>query len=176
MQMDSDHDRSSALALRKRPRGRPTKYRREFSETVIKFCSAGYSLTSFSDEIGVVRDTLNDWMARYPEFSQAVKRAKQARARWWETRLNEVGTNGGNGRGQTTAIIFALKNVAPEEYSDQHTHRHIGPAGGAIQVVRVERVVVEAAPEPEQPTMIEGEVIESAAPWEQLEGGRENKS
>ena len=77
------------------PAGRPTDYLEEFAERVETFCADGYSLTAFAGEIGVCRATINNWCGEFPEFLEAVNRAKAARARWWEERAREIAQKGG---------------------------------------------------------------------------------
>src|SRR2546423_8705650 len=113
------------------PAGRPTDYREEYIERVETFCAEGYSLTAFAGEIGVARSTLNEWMARHVQFSEAASRAKAKRARWWEDRAREIAQKGGPG-GQATMVIFGLKNHAPDDYKEISRQEHTGADGGPI--------------------------------------------
>jgi transposase len=117
-----------------RPVGRPTAYRPEYVEQLETFCAEGYSLTAFAGEIGVDRDTITEWAKVHPEFSLAVKRAKAARARWWEERAREIAEKGGSG-GQSTMVIFGLKNHAPEDYREKQEIEHSGSVGFAERLV-----------------------------------------
>jgi transposase len=98
--------------------GRPSDYRSDYCEGIVEFCTAGYSLASYCHEIGVSRATLNNWAAAHPEFLEAVNRAKNARARWWEDQARKIAENGGAG-GQATIVIFGLKNHAPNDYREK---------------------------------------------------------
>jgi hypothetical protein len=40
----------------------------------------------------------------------------------------------GGGNGSATAIIFALKNVAPEEFADRVVNQHTGPNDGPVRL------------------------------------------
>jgi hypothetical protein len=40
----------------------------------------------------------------------------------------------GGGNGSATAIIFALKNVAPEEFADRVLNQHTGPNDGPVRL------------------------------------------
>lgn len=95
------------------PAGRPTKYRPEFCELVIKDGEQGLSLTAFAGGIGIDRSTVNEWMSVHPEFSQAVKRHGAARTRYLEQTLLSESQGP-----RVTARIFALKNAAPDEWRD----------------------------------------------------------
>jgi transposase len=100
------------------PIGRPSKYSPAYCEEVVTFCDQGYSLTAFAGEIGVARSTINEWIAEFPAFSEAVGRAKSKRARWWEDRARGVASEGGQS-GQATMVIFGLKNHAPEDFREK---------------------------------------------------------
>ena len=115
------------------PVGRPTKYRPEFCEAVGEFLSQGYSLTAFAAECDVARSTINEWIAQFPEFSEAVQRAQAKKARWWESTLLGIAKNGG-GPGAATAAIFGIKNAAPEDFRDKQEVQHSGEVnlGGGI--------------------------------------------
>ena len=113
------------------PAGRPTDYLEEFAERVETFCADGYSLTAFAGEIGFCRATINNWCGEFPEFLEAVNRAKAARARWWEERAREIAQKGGPG-GQATMVIFGLKNHAPDDFKEVTRQEHTGKDGGPI--------------------------------------------
>lgn len=115
-----------------RPVGRPTKYEPRFCEAVIEDMGEGYSLTAFAGLIGVNRDTINAWMAQFPEFSEAVTRAKAARLRNWEDAAIKMRTNGG-GPGGATITVFGLKNMGGDEWSDTTKHELTGKDGAAIK-------------------------------------------
>ena len=116
-----------------RPVGRPSKYEPRYCDEVVEFCREGYSITAFAGEIGVARDTLTDWGARYPEFLAALKRAKSACARWWEERGRSIG-EGGGGPGSATLVTFQLRNQAPDDFQDRRQVEHSGSTG-PIQIV-----------------------------------------
>jgi hypothetical protein len=108
--------------------GRPTDYRPEYCEQVVEFMRAGFSLTAFAGHVDVARSTINVWMEAHPEFSEAVSRAKAARLLHWEEAAIRVAAKGG-GPGTATIIVFGLKNMAPEEYSDMTKHELTGKDG-----------------------------------------------
>ncbi len=120
----------------KNPVGRPTKYEPRFCDEVVADMAKGYSLTAFAGLIGVNKDTLNEWMAVHPEFSDAVTRAKAARLRNWEEVAIAMRTNGG-GPGGATITIFGLKNMGGDEWCDRQQVEHSGPNGGPIKTEEV---------------------------------------
>lgn len=115
------------------PAGRPSDYLPVYCEQVIEVCSEGYSLTGFAGKIGVARDTISEWAKVHAEFSVAVKKAKAATAAWWEERGRQVAKDGGPG-GQSTMVIFGLKNHAPEDYRDRQEIAHTGKDGGPVAI------------------------------------------
>lgn len=94
--------------------GRPTLYRDEYCDELVKCMASGFSLAAFAGEIGVARDTLTEWQSVHPEFSAAVKIGQAARTLCLERTLlaGETGP-------KVTAHIFALKNAAPDEWRDK---------------------------------------------------------
>lgn len=68
------------------PAGRPTDYRPEFCEQVVEHCRDGRSLASFCNEIGIARQTLYQWRARFSLFNDACSRALIAAQTWFEER------------------------------------------------------------------------------------------
>lgn len=96
--------------------GRPTKYDPTYCDMVVESSKRGFSLAGFAGSIGVSRATINVWMAAHPDFLEAVSRAKAAAAYCWESRANRVAEVGG-GPGTAQVLLFALRNVAPEDWS-----------------------------------------------------------
>ena len=76
-----------------RPPGRPSKYRSEYCEQLIDFCTARVqdwkiirypgTFEEFSLEINVNIDTINEWVKVHPEFSVAKKKAKIAQKKFY---------------------------------------------------------------------------------------------
>lgn len=62
------------------------------------------TLAGFAIKIGVHRDTLHEWSKKYPEFSDAYKRAK-------DFQENYIATNGMKGLVNPAFAIFTAKNV-----------------------------------------------------------------
>jgi transposase len=89
--------------------GRPTKYRPEFCEALIKHMSSGYSFESFAAKINTDRSQLYRWTERYPAFRDAHKKAKEQCQFWWET-LGMGGTTGKVEGFNVAAWIFNMKN------------------------------------------------------------------
>ena len=96
--------------------GRPTDYKHEYCERVSNFLADGYSVAAFAGSIPVAKSTVYKWMEEHPDFSDAVKTGQARAVLFWEKQnINLAQT----GEGNATAIIFGLKNRAPEEWRDK---------------------------------------------------------
>lgn len=100
------------------PAGRPTDYRAEFCERVIELGREGKSYTQIARDLDVAKSTLYEWKATYPEFSDALTRARELAQAWWEDigQIQMVAPVQG-----FSASLFA-KQVScrfPEDYTDK---------------------------------------------------------
>ncbi len=123
----------------KRPVGRPSLYKPEYCDSMVAFCRKGYSITAYAGEIGVSRECLTEWGRVHEEFSVALKRAKAAAARWWEDKGRTVG-EGDGGPGAGTMVVFQLKNMAGDDFSEKVVNEHTGKDGSPIQFTDDARV------------------------------------
>lgn len=121
------------------PAGRPSTYSPTYAGLVIEEMATGKSLTAFAAEIGVARSTINEWMGKHEEFSEAVKIAKAKCAAWWEEKGRAMATQGG-APGQVTAVIFGLKNMAPDDWADVVRNELTGKDGGPIEYRKAEEM------------------------------------
>jgi hypothetical protein len=95
---------------------RPSTYDPAYCTQVVEFLKDGYSLAAFAGSIGVSRSTIYEWADNHPEFSDAVKAAQAGSVYAWEQRLRSVALTG---EGNATAVIFGLKNRAPDEWREK---------------------------------------------------------
>lgn len=119
--------------LRTMPAGRPSKYDPAFCDQLAEHMAQGLSIASFAAEIDVSRSTINQWAADYPEFSEALSRAKAKAAAAWERRAIRLADEGGSSA-QSTMIIFGLRNMGEEDWREKVQTEHSGPNGGPINV------------------------------------------
>lgn len=108
--------------------GRPTKYEPAYCAAVIEHMAEGASLTSFAAEIGVSRATINVWMGEHREFLEAASAGKAKCAAWWEKRGRSIAETGG-GPGASTLVIFGMKNMGADDWSDATKIEHSNPDG-----------------------------------------------
>jgi phage terminase large subunit len=64
--------------------GRPSKYDPSFCDLVIELGAQGKSKAQLAASIGVSRETIDLWAKVHPEFSDALKFAKDLALAWWE--------------------------------------------------------------------------------------------
>jgi hypothetical protein len=120
--------------------GRPTVYKPEYNQQVIKLCLLGASDKEIADFFEVSESTLNNWKIEYPEFLESIKKGKvEADANVGSSLYNRA--IGFTQKGcekvfqyqgeivratvneyfptDTTAAIFWLKNRQPDKWRDK---------------------------------------------------------
>lgn len=100
------------------PAGRPTKYKPEFCDLVIKVGGEGGTLAAMAEACDVDRSTINDWIDVHPEFSRAIKRGLQKAQVLWE-KQGMLATFGGVDGFNATSYIFNMKNRFKEDWRDK---------------------------------------------------------
>ena len=91
------------------PGGRPTKYRQEMCNQAIEFMSKGFSKAETSAELGISRETFNQWEKSNAEFSDAIKEGENQSALWW-SKMGMAGMTGKIPGFNATVWIFNMKN------------------------------------------------------------------
>lgn len=118
-----------------KPVGRPTKYKEEYCEQIIKFMKDGSSKVEFCAEIGIVYDTFLDWKEKYPAFSESIKKADLVCQAWWEKNGRKA-TFGEVEGFNSTGFIFQMKNRFPRDYKDKQEVEHSGEIDIADRIQR----------------------------------------
>ncbi len=98
--------------------GRPTDYDESFCERVIELGKEGASKAEMAAELGIVRQTLDNWCEAHSEFMDAVKQAVSWSQAWWE-KQGRVATFGGTEGFNATSFIFNMKNRFPSDWKDK---------------------------------------------------------
>jgi hypothetical protein len=101
-------------------------YKPEYCEQLVKFMSQGYSVASFGAEVKKTKQTLYNWIDKYPEFAEAHAIGKQAALKFFELMLincamgivPEQLKKLGSKKVDVTAVIFALKTRFHREYGE----------------------------------------------------------
>jgi hypothetical protein len=65
-------------------RGRPSDYREEFCDQVIELGKQGKSVVQIASALDCHKDSLYEWEKVYPDFSDALSRARQESQVWFE--------------------------------------------------------------------------------------------
>jgi len=95
---------------KKRKAGQPTKYRASYGETLIQTFKDGHFIGTFCADVGIHKDTFNEWKNKYPEFSAAYKRARCAGDKHYTTMLRLLATGHPSMKGgNVTAAIYLTK-------------------------------------------------------------------
>ena len=111
-----------------KPVGRPSKYDESFCDQVIDLGKQGLSITQIACELDIHKDTLYDWKKTKPEFSDAIKKARDYAQGFWENALRTAAL-GMNPEGVTpnpTLMIFQMKNRFPDEWREKQVQEHVG--------------------------------------------------
>lgn len=107
------------------PAGRPTKYDPSLCKVVIECGEQGKTLAGMAEACDIHRETLNEWMANYSEFSDAVKRGLQKAQALWEDK-GFLATFGGVEGFNATSYIFQMKNRFREDWREKQEIEHKG--------------------------------------------------
>lgn len=100
--------------------GRPSGYRPEHCDLILKLGTEGKSKAQMARSLGVARQTLDNWAEAHTEFLDALTRARDLSLAWWEEQLEQgIWSKEFN----ATAYAFAMKNRFPDDYRDKHEHK-----------------------------------------------------
>lgn len=145
------------------PAGRPSKYKPEFAKQARKLCELGATDSQLADFFEVAISTVALWKVQHPEFSDALKVAKEEadakveqslyrRAMGFEcdeidirvvdkeiiqTQVRKIYPP------DTTAAIFWLKNRKPEKWREMKAIELTGAEGGPVRLQEVRRTIVD---------------------------------
>lgn len=130
----------------KRERGRPTKYDPSYCELVVEDAKKGFSLSAFAGGILVSRECVTEWRRVHPDFDEACRAAKVARARFLEEGMMAMDCPAP----AMNARKFALVNCAEEDWRNESTLKHVGDANAdPIQTALTVTFVRGAEPTPD---------------------------
>lgn len=106
----------------KKKDGRPTKFSKDYCQSLIDHMGSGYSFESFAGLIGVSRATIYNWVER-PDFLDAKNIAFEKSRLFWE-RIGLEGTQGQIEKWNPTGWIFNMKNRFDwkDKREDKHEH------------------------------------------------------
>ncbi|OWQ98009.1 hypothetical protein CDQ91_10340 [Sphingopyxis witflariensis] len=126
--------------------GRPTAYDPEYCDAVIEYGKAGKSLTWIATELGVVKQTIHNWMAEHIEFLDAMTRAKELSQRWWEDE-GQVGLTADKFNSSVWSRSMAAR--FPDDWREIKGTELTGKDGGpvAVKAEKAEWTIVDTSAE-----------------------------
>lgn len=101
------------------PGGRPTKYKPEYCDEVIRMSKYGASKAEMALELDVAKSTFDLWAQEHEEFSVAVKKAVEISQGWWERTGRQAAIGEIEGF-NATSYIFNMKNRFKDDWRDKH--------------------------------------------------------
>lgn len=96
--------------------GRPLKYNPEMLPIMLSGAREGMGVVELSTEIGISRETFNQWTKSNKDFSDTVNECRALSQSWWEA-LGRKGAK--NGDINPTVWIFNMKNRFKNEWRDK---------------------------------------------------------
>ena len=106
--------------VEKKAMGRPVEYDPAMCEKAIELGKIGKSITAIAVNLGVAKSTLYEWVDTYPDFSNAIKKARDAAQQWFEDVGNKhIVEESGGPKLNTTWAMFQMKNRFRDNYGDQ---------------------------------------------------------
>lgn len=126
-------------AKKKKPAGRPTRYRMEYARLVFWMARSGMTNEEIAKELGVAERTFYNWQEKHPKLLQALKDGREEPDRLVEQSLyqralgyeyveiditvdedgEKVKTMHRQRAPDVTACIFWLKNRMPDKWRDK---------------------------------------------------------
>lgn len=110
--------------------GRPTLYNPVFCQKVIDLGRLGKSITQMASELDVCKDSMYEWGKNYPEFSDALRRAKQLSQAWWEDKGQDALEKPGF---QSSLWAKQVSCRFPEDYRETTRNELTGKDGEPIK-------------------------------------------
>jgi len=108
----------------KHPGGRPEKFRNEYIKQVFSLCLLGATDKDLATFFEVNEDTINEWKKTKPEFSESLKRGKTLADAKVANALYRKAIGKKGQPGDTTAMIFWLKNRQRDNWRDKQEIDH----------------------------------------------------
>jgi transposase-like protein len=124
-------------APKKRPVGRPSKYKPEYCERILEMAAEGASMAEYAAEFGIDRTTLFDWRDQHEEFSTALARAKILEQAWFE---REARMNMKNKEFNANLWYRSALSRFRDDYAEKRITEVSGPDGGAIKTETVAKI------------------------------------
>ena len=104
--------------------GRPTTYKQEYCQLLIKHMEQGLSFESFAGTISTTKKTLYNWADANPDFLHAKEIGTEKCRVFWEELGRDYIVNRSVSGAESTSLntgvyVFNMKNRFPEEWKDK---------------------------------------------------------
>lgn len=117
------------------PAGRPTDYKPEYCELVIKMGRQGKSKAQIAATIGVTRVTMWGWAQKNEEFFNALALSEDLALQWWEDIAQDHLKQTKDGVTLNTSLWSrSMAARFPKDYTDRTKHEVTGKDEGPLQV------------------------------------------
>lgn len=118
--------------------GRPTSYNPDYCDQVIQWGAEGKSITWMAAQLDVSRECIYEWGRVYPEFSDALSRARaKAQAHWEDMGHSGIYAPGFNG----SVWVKSMAARFPEDWREK-TEQKIE---GELAISKITRTIVKPA-------------------------------
>jgi len=112
-----------------KPTGRPSKFNKDVQRQIELLARRGWTDAEMAELLGINEGTLNNWKNKHPAFFKTLKEAKEFSDLEVERSLYREAK-----AGNTTAMIFWLKNRQPQRWRDKQEHEHSGNLNAQITI------------------------------------------
>ena len=139
--------------------GQPTSYKSEYAEQARQLCLLGATNPELAAFFKVATSTIDNWIAKKPEFLGALKEGRETadarvgerlyqRAMGYSHAEDKIFNNNGKALvvptikhypPDTTACIFWLKNRQRDKWRDRLDHEH----SGEVKITKIETTIVD---------------------------------
>jgi hypothetical protein len=136
--------------------GRPSSYGIEIANTICDRLAAGETLRGICrDDAMPDQTTVFRWLRQHEDFRKQYACAREDQADNWGDEIVEISDHGAPDDTQRARLMvdarkWLMSKAAPKKYGDKIDHTLAGPDGGAVQIERIERVIVD--PQNSNPT------------------------
>lgn len=127
--------------------GRPSTYDPAYCEQVIEWGAQGKSKAWMCANLGIARQTLENWADAHVEFLDAITRAMLLSQAWWED-IGQDNIVSMPGSGALNGSVYSRSMAArfPADWREKSEQTLQGPDGQALTII-TRRVIDPKAPE-----------------------------
>lgn len=122
---------------KKRPVGRPTKYKPEYCEQIIELGKAGKSIAQMASHFDVDKASIFRWSEESEDFRTALARARAHSQTWWE---NAAQQNMDNRNFNAQLWLKSVASRFRDDYTEKQVTEITGADGGAIKTESITKI------------------------------------